>query len=90
MGDWELQASYEFPVKIDFLDKLGLGGYLNEHKRYCIIDGVSVATQVDLALGKGGSWLDRERPKDLQALVWVVGLMIDQGLDFAEVGWTKF
>ncbi|KAG0643113.1 hypothetical protein HOY80DRAFT_1098112 [Tuber brumale] len=86
MGDWEFQASYGFSVKIDFLDKLGFGGYLNEHKQYCIIDRVPVATLVDLALGKGGSWFDQERTKDLQALEWVVGLMVDQGLDLAEVG----
>ena len=85
MEGWEFQSSYGFMVEVDFLDKLGVGGFLHEFTQCSMVDGVPVATLVDLALGKGGSWIDWGRAKDLDALEWVLGKMAEKRLDFSRV-----
>lgn len=86
MEGWEFQSSYGFMVEVDFLDKSGAGGFLHEFTQYSVVDGVPVATLVDLALGKRGSWMDQGRPKDLDALEWILVKMAEQRVDFSRVG----
>jgi len=81
---WRYESSYGFAVEIDFLDKLG--DYMHGAKDYCLIQGVPVATLADLVLGKGDSWLDRGREKDLAGLMYVVEKMERAGEDFKGLG----
>ncbi|PUU79687.1 hypothetical protein B9Z19DRAFT_1064035 [Tuber borchii] len=85
-GPWRYHATFGFDVLIDFLDKLGGGGYLPEMTGHCLIDGVPVATLVDLALLKGAAWVDRDEKKDLAGFDYALRRMAEAGLSFRGSG----
>ncbi|RPA95739.1 hypothetical protein L873DRAFT_1845839 [Choiromyces venosus 120613-1] len=82
LGAWEYTSSYDFLVEVDFLDKNGDRGYIHKLREYSLIDGIPVATPVDLAIGKGTTWVERKIPKDFTGLEYSVTIRAWQGLDF--------
>ena len=88
-GEWAFQSPRGFRVKIDFLDKTGETGCLHECSDYALIDGMPVTTLVDLAIGKGQAWVNRENPKDLFGFKCAVKKMTELGLNFRELTGPK-
>ncbi|KAG0640665.1 hypothetical protein HOY80DRAFT_1041242 [Tuber brumale] len=64
-GEWSFESGRGFRVNIDLLDKTVEGGCLRKCNDYCLIDGMPMATLVDLAIAKGGAWIDRQNEEDL-------------------------
>ncbi|RPA95970.1 hypothetical protein L873DRAFT_1267223 [Choiromyces venosus 120613-1] len=85
-GPWRYRASFDFDVLIDFLDKLGVEGWLPRLTGYCLIQGVPIATLSDLALSKAAAWVDRNEGKDLDGLEYVLQMMARTGLSFRGLG----
>ncbi|KAG0638560.1 hypothetical protein HOY80DRAFT_153840 [Tuber brumale] len=82
IGTWEYSSSYGLIVMVDFLNKLGDGGYMHEYNSYSLVGGIPVATLADLAIGKGTSRMDRGHSKDLEGLEYVVQKMTSNGSSF--------
>ncbi|KAG0635948.1 hypothetical protein HOY80DRAFT_1055723 [Tuber brumale] len=83
------QSLHKFRVNIDFLDKTGETGCLHQCSEYSLIDGILVATLVDLAIGKGGAWIGRGNSKDLYGFKCAVKTMTKKGLDFKRLSEAK-
>jgi len=82
LGKWEYWSSYDF---------MGLGwslllrrdwDHINELREYSLIDGIPVATPVDLAIGKKTAWVQRKNQKDFTDLQYAVKMMARNRLDF--------
>ncbi|KAG0638780.1 hypothetical protein HOY80DRAFT_1077105, partial [Tuber brumale] len=81
-GRWSFESRGGFRVSIDFLEKTGEGGCLQKCSDYCLIDGMPVATLVDLEIAKGGAWIDRQSEKDLYGFKCAVKTMTEKMLNF--------
>jgi len=88
-GEWSFESPRGFRVNIDFLDKTGETGCLHECSDYSLIDGMPVVSLVDLAIAKGGAWIDRENEKDLYSFRRVVQTMREKMLNFKELSRAK-
>jgi len=84
--EWEYNLSFNFRVNIYFLDEKGDGGYVHKLTNYFHIDGIPVATPVDLAIGKNTTWVEREHHKDFTGLQYAVGILIWYRLNFGGLG----
>ncbi|KAG0638654.1 hypothetical protein HOY80DRAFT_1077557 [Tuber brumale] len=81
-GKWEYTSSYDFITMVDFVDKEGGGGSMHKLKGYSIINGIPVATLVDLAIGGGAAWVERRGGKDLSGIEYAATMMALRGLSF--------
>ncbi|RPA91461.1 hypothetical protein L873DRAFT_1819415 [Choiromyces venosus 120613-1] len=88
-GEWSFESRRGFRVNIDFLDKTGEGGCLHKCSDYSLIDGMPVATLVDLAIAKGGAWIDRQNEKDLYGFKCTVKTMTEEMLNFKGLSEAK-
>ncbi|KAG0124748.1 hypothetical protein HOY82DRAFT_633711 [Tuber indicum] len=88
-GEWSFESPRGFRVTIDFLDKTGESGHLHSCSDYSMIDGMPVVTLVDLAIAKGGAWIDRQKGKDLYGFKCAVETMGEEMLNFKGLSRAK-
>jgi len=62
-GVWEYTSSYDFLAKVDFSNRDRDRDCIHELGEYSLIDGIPVATPIDLVIGKGTAWVERKNPK---------------------------
>ncbi|KAG0641236.1 hypothetical protein HOY80DRAFT_751168 [Tuber brumale] len=61
-GPWEYTSSYDFVVKVDFVDKNGGGGCTQELREYSLVDEIPVATPVEKVLHGWSARIPRTLP----------------------------